>query len=650
MLGVVRQIMRFLGPYAKRIRLAWVFAFLRALCANAPFMVAVVLVNQLMEGTLDAGGCVVAAFVMVAFLVLQSLFQHAADRLQSTAGFELFADKRLELAEHLRRLPMGYFTQGNLGRISSVLSADMVFIEEHAMMVLADIASNVFAQAIITVFMFVLNLLVGAVVLATEAVAALVARPMNREALGHSRERQQVVEDLTSSLLEYVGGLHIVKSFNIAGAGATELRDAFARTSAANIAFEEGHAPWLRRLLIVYALGTSAVVALSVWLLQTGALAPGMFIGVMLFAFNLFAPTRALYQLDSQITIMQACLDRLQVIFDEPEINDSAVQPNGETGDAAASAGTQDDELTYVILSERSESKNLNVASGDPSTSALRAYAQDDKESAPSECGAQDGIEDVENLAAAPEIEFRDVCFGYGADEVIHDVSFAVERGQTVALVGQSGSGKSTLANLLARFWDVDGGAVLLRGTDIRDLPLATLMDNLSMVFQRVYLFEDTVASNIRLGRPDATDEEVRDAAAKARALDFIESMPYGFNTRIGEGGATLSGGEAQRISIARAILKDAPIVVLDEATAFADPENEALIQKAFASLTQGRTVIMIAHRLSTVVGADKIIVLNEGHVEEEGTHEELLKNNGMYARMWADYNQAVQWKIGGAQ
>ena len=225
-------------------------------------------------------------------------------------------------------------------------------------------------------------------------------------------------------------------------------------------------------------------------------------------------------------------------------------------------------------------------------------------------------------------------------------VSFDVSAGSTLALVGPSGGGKSTCASLVPRFWDVDAGRVLVGGVDVREMDPRELMDQVAFVFQTNKLFSATLADNVRAARPDATDEQVLAALSAAQCDDIVAKLPDGLNTRLGAGGAYLSGGEVQRVVLARAILKDAPIVVLDEATAFADPENEALIQRAFARLAQGRTVIMIAHRLSTVVGADKIVVLDGGHVAEEGTHAELLGAGGLYARMWADYEQAASWKI----
>ena len=245
-------------------------------------------------------------------------------------------------------------------------------------------------------------------------------------------------------------------------------------------------------------------------------------------------------------------------------------------------------------------------------------------------------------------IEFKDVTFTYeGANQpALSGVSLVVEPGQTVALVGPSGGGKTTAASLIPRFWDVDEGAVEVGGVDVRNIDSHVLMDQIAFVFQNNRLFKTSILENVRAARPEATREDVLAALSAAQCDDVIAKLPDGIDTVIGTAGTYLSGGEQQRVALARAILKDAPIVVLDEATAFADPENEALIQKAFVHLMENRTVIMIAHRLSTVVGADKIVVLDSGWVVEQGTHAELVAADGLYARMWADYNQAVQWRI----
>lgn len=245
-------------------------------------------------------------------------------------------------------------------------------------------------------------------------------------------------------------------------------------------------------------------------------------------------------------------------------------------------------------------------------------------------------------------VRFNDVCFTYEGSELpaLDHVSFDVKPGQTVALVGPSGGGKTTAASLIPRFWDVSSGEVQVGGVDVRQTDPHVLMDQVAFVFQNNRLFKASIFENVRAARPDATKEEVLSALSSAQCDDIIAKLPNGIDTVIGTEGTFLSGGEQQRVALARAILKNAPIVVLDEATAFADPENEVLIQKAFSILTKDRTVIMIAHRLSTVVGADKIIVLDSGHVVEEGSHKQLVEGKGLYARMWADYNQAVKWRI----
>ncbi len=248
---------------------------------------------------------------------------------------------------------------------------------------------------------------------------------------------------------------------------------------------------------------------------------------------------------------------------------------------------------------------------------------------------------------AGHDIVLQNVSFGYHADkEILHDVSLTIPAGKMTALVGPSGSGKTTLCNLIARFWDVDSGSVKIGGVDVRDYTLESLMDQISMVFQNVYLFADTIENNIKFGCPEATHEQVVAAARKACCADFIEALPDGYDTVIGEGGASLSGGEKQRISIARAMLKDAPIVILDEATANVDPENEDRLQKAIEALTRDKTIILIAHRLKTVKNADQILVVDRGRIVQQGKHEQLMKQPGLYAEFVGGRRQAEGWKL----
>lgn len=244
------------------------------------------------------------------------------------------------------------------------------------------------------------------------------------------------------------------------------------------------------------------------------------------------------------------------------------------------------------------------------------------------------------------DIEFKDVSFGYDDRTILHDLNFTLPQNATTAIVGPSGGGKTTLCNLIARFYDVNSGTITLGGTDIRAFTCDSLLRNISMVFQNVYLFRDTIKNNIKFGRPDAADEQIIAAAKAARCHDFIMALPDGYDTVIGEGGSSLSGGEKQRISIARAMLKDAPIVILDEATASIDPENEHLIQEAISALTHGKTIVTIAHRLATIENADQILVIDGGTVAQRGTHEELLEQEGTYKTFIKIREQAEGWRI----
>lgn len=514
---------------------------------------------------------------MATCLVLQVLCQHAADRLQSAAGFMVFAEKRMELGAHLRKLPMGYFTEGNIGKISSVLSTDMVFIEENCMTALADMMSYIFAEAIMLAFLFVIHPWLGLAGCALMLLVLAIAKGMRREGLEDSDIRQAQSENLTEAVLDFAEGIGIIKTYNLLGEKSAELTENFRESRKTSIDFEENHAPWQRRLNLVFGLGVAVVVALTLFLRSRGLLDSSLAVGVMLFVFDLFGPMKALYGQSSRLTVMNSCMDRIEEVFAEAELSDK-------------------------------------------------------------------GTAHIPARSGGPEVEFRNVSFAYGEKETLRDISFRLEKNQMAALVGPSGGGKSTIASLLARFWDVKSGQVLVRGVDIRDIPLSELMNHISMVFQRVYLFQDTIYNNIAMGRPDASREEVIEAARKARCHDFIMALPNGYDTVVGEGGESLSGGEKQRISIARCILKDAPIVILDEATASVDADNESYIQQAISELCKGKTLLVIAHRLNTIRHADQIFVVAEGQIVQRGVHEALMREEGIYRKFVSVRENSQGW------
>ena len=564
MIKLMKRILAVSGKYKRRIQLAFVFSFLKSLLAKAPILLAFLALAGFYQGTLAAIDCLWCGIAMVACVLLQVLFHHIADRLQSAAGFMVFSDMRMELGAHLRRMPMGYFTEGNIGKISSVLSSDMVFIEENCMTVLADMISYIFAEAIMVIFSLFFNIWIGLAALAVIGIILLIAKGMKKEALQDSKDRQEQNENLTEAVLDFVEGIGIIKTYNLLGEKSKELTENFEKSCETSIRFEENHSPYQLWMNIVYGLGVAAIVALSFFLHSQALLGVTFLVGIMLFVSDLFGPIKALYTQATRLTVMNSCMDRIEEVFGEKELPD-----NGKSS--------------------------------------------------------------IPKNSKAPEVEFQNVRFAYGEKEVLHNISFTLPQHTMTALVGPSGGGKSTVANLLARFWDAGSGKVLVRGKDVREITLADLMNHISMVFQRVYLFQDTIYNNIAMGRPDATQEEVVEAAKKARCYDFIMALPQGFDTVIGEGGESLSGGERQRISIARCILKDAPIVILDEATASVDADNESYIQQAISELCKGKTLLIIAHRLNTIQNADQILVIAKGQIVQSGTHKELMETGGLY-------------------
>ncbi|MGC6173068.1 ABC transporter ATP-binding protein [Lacrimispora sp. 38-1] len=580
MKAMLSRIIKLSGKYKARIKAAFLFSVLEAILAKMPIVYAFGILSKFYDKSIQAKDCIFVGAAMIVTVILQMVFHHISDRLQSGAGYLLFADKRMELGEHLRKLPMGYFTEGNIGKISSVLATDMLFIEENIMMKLANIMTYLFSAVILILFMFYLNIKLGLIALVTSGVAYFVASRMNRVSSEEADIRQEQSEELTEAVLAFVEGIAVIKSYNMLGEKSKELSGNFKKSRDKNITFEERIAPWMLSLSSIYAIGIAGIFGTSVWLYTNGNFTLPYLLGVLLFVFEMFNPLKALFQESASLSIMNSCLDRMEEVLLEPELSDLGKQ-----------------ELVYDNKSRE-------------------------------------------------KVRFDQVGFSYGGKKVLNHISFTLQKNTMTAIVGPSGSGKSTIANLLARFWDIKEGVIYLQGTDIRNFPIETLMNQISMVFQRVYLFEDTIYNNILMGRTGATEAEVYEAAKKARCYDFIMNLPEGFQTLVGEGGATLSGGEKQRISIARSILKDAPIVILDEATASIDSDNESYIQEAINELVKGKTLLVIAHRLHTIKNADQILIVENGEIAERGTHRELIEQGNTYASFIRKLNRKRDWSL----
>lgn len=569
MISMMHRLVEFCGKYKVPIRLSYLPGFIKGLMMKSPLMASFFMACDFMSGRMTKEKCLIYGLIILACVVLQAVLQNITDRLQSATGFKVFADKRMEMGDHFRKLSMGYFTEGNIGKVSSVLATDMNFIEENCMMVLEELVGLMISQGLMIVFMFWLNWRLGFASLVGLVLIMLFGNITTRKSISHSMLKQKTSEKMTGSVLEFAEGIGIIKTFNMLGEKSKELNKSFEESCDNSIKFETAYAPWWASIIISYAVATVLVLFVSSWLSSKGMLSNEYFLGMILFTFDLLSPIKAYYANIARLTVTDACLDRIESVFDQAEI----------------------------------------VNEGKESLMPVEEAARKD----------------------LPEISYQNVSFAYGDKEALHGINFDVQKGEMIALVGPSGGGKSTIANLLARFWDVKNGCIKIRGTDIRNVPVANLMDNISMVFQRVYLFQDTVFNNIAMGKTDASREEVIEVAKKARCYDFIMNLPNGFDTVIGEGGADLSGGEQQRISIARCMLKDAPIVILDEATASVDADNEHFIKEAISELCRGKTLIVIAHRLNTIRNANKILVIKNGKVAESGTHEELMALKGQY-------------------
>lgn len=512
---------------------------------------------------------------MALCFILMYICQNKAMAVTFLDGYGAAADGRVSLAEHIRKLPMGYLTSKDPGELGNMMMVDFDQTERAMTHILPQFISSIVVSVVSFLLMLWIDWRMALATFAGLPVAALILWAVSGMEKKTNVKLSKARMAQSNRLQEYLTGMKEIKAYNMQGANFSAFRDACVAYRDACIRVEGVTGPINLVASALLKIGLPLITIVGVYLVLGGS------IEISILALFLIVGTR---------------------IFDP---------------------------LT-TIIARLSELKACNV-SGERVTALL-------DESVMGGTG---------NLPQTHDIRFEHVTFGYGGDTVLRDVSMTMKENEMTAIVGPSGGGKSTILRLAARFYDPQSGKVLFGGKDEAEIEPEELMSKISMVFQDVYLFKDTILNNIRYGRENATQEEIEAAAKAANCYDFIMKLPKGFETMVGEGGSTLSGGEKQRISIARAILKDAPVILLDEATSSLDPENENEIQNAINHLVKGRTVIMIAHHLKTVAGADKIIVLDKGQVTEQGKHSDLLHSGGLYASLWKLQTQMSGWKIG---
>ena len=588
----VGRIMRWAGAYRKRMVLGFVCSFFATWCTAGPVVLAAWALGQLI---VDAWGeerlsphlpwlCLGGIVVLI---LLRFFFTYWKNRLQESIGTERAAEQRMELGNVLKRVSLGYFAKNDLGDILVALTTELSTLELQSMKMVDAVVNGYIQVAVILLCVAFFCPPAALAALIGVLVSAFALRGIGRQSARTAPVSHRAQEALSGAAIEYLHGLPVVKSFGQDGVSVQRFREACRANKAIRIKNEFGFVPW--NCLHLFALRAASVglVLTAGWQALAGALPLQYFLMIALFSFTIFGSVEAINDAAHILSVTDSVLDRLEEL---------------EQTDFIDKGGKE-------VVPERFD------------------------------------------------VALSHVSFGYGGREVLHDVSFTAPQGTTTAIVGPSGSGKSTICNLVARFYDVNAGSVSVGGHDVREFTCESLLRNISMVFQTVYLFHDTVENNIKFGCPDATHEQVV-AAAKAACChdfisakaacchDFISALPNGYDTVIGEGGSTLSGGEKQRISIARAMLKNAPIVILDEATASVDPENEHLIQQALSALTKGKTILTIAHRLATIQSADQILVVEDGRIVQRGTHDELMAQGGLYRRFIEIREQAEGWRL----
>ncbi len=577
MLKVIRKFFAFCGEENRRkfitsIRLNVIQALFEALKIPA----IAVMIRALMNGTVETKDILLSLGIMLISIAGSGLLKSKAVMLQTEGGYDTCAKKRVEIAEHLRYLPMGYFNANSLGQITSITTNIMESLENIATRVVMLVCDGLLTTSLIVIMLFFFDWRIACVLLCGFSLFLFANSRLRIASEKVSGKKIRADERLVEKVLEYLQGMTEVKAYRLTGVKSKELNEAISENSKINIDMEMTLVPRIALQSFIAKLTGVAMVAFSCAFYCAGSMDALNAVVMVISAFIIYTSLETAGQYSSLLRVVDMSVDRAQEILNTPQMD----------------------------------------ISGENITPAVR------------------------------DITAQDIAFSYEKRKIIDGISLHIPEKTTTAIVGPSGGGKTTLVNLLARFWDVDGGTVMLGGRNVKDYDMDSLMANFSFVFQSVYLFHDTIANNIRFGQPGAPMEDVIAAAKKACCHDFISSLPHGYDMVVGEGGASLSGGEKQRISIARAMMKNAPVIFLDEATANVDPENENELMHAIQALTAEKTVIMIAHRLKTVERADQIIVVDRGKIVQHGTHTQLLEQDGIYRNFIGERREAASWKV----
>ncbi len=577
MIQIFRRFFDFCGETNKRKFTKSIFlGVLKALFEALKIPAIAVTLQGVLSGNLTAQHILLSLGIMLFSIAGNAFANYRSTMLQCEAGYGTCADKRIEIAEHLKYLPMGYFNQNSLGNITSVATNSMEALADVATRVVMMVTQGILTTAVVVLMICAFDLRIGGIAILGVLLFFAVNSLLQKKAKEIAPTKDASDRKLVEKVLEYIQGIAEVKSYNLTGEKSKALNRAVDENTAANIKLEITFVPLMFLQSLTAKLIGVVIAGVSVAFYLNGTMELLNAVVMVIAAFILFG--------------------------------------------ALDSAGSYSALLRNVDLNVSKANSVLDMPTMD--------------------------IDGQDITPANYDIDVENVEFSYGKRKIIDGVSVHIPQKTTTAIVGPSGGGKTTLCHLIARFWDVDKGCVKLGGMNVKDYSMDSLMKNFSFVFQSVYLFQDTIANNIRFGQPDAPMDKVIDAAKKACCHDFIMALPDGYETIIGEGGANLSGGEKQRISIARAIMKDAPIIILDEATANVDPESEQELTAAIEALTKEKTIMMIAHRLKTVRHADNILVIDGGKIVQSGTHDELMHQGGIYRRFVESRELAVGWKV----